>query len=201
MTSQGSTQRVTSTRYIDLLPSSCCYLVCCLLTSLRPNAKQNGEFMGDINARLQHGLVGPFIKMPLYDAGMTALLVSEAQSLAELADVLGRTETAAMLRQRCVDMRAKMQAHLWNEQIGIFSNKFSGNASFYNRIGPTSFFPLFARAATDAQAERMMKEWLHSPTRFCISPTGDSKGNNDFCYWGCKSASGEVSPSLALLHS
>jgi len=142
---------------------------------------QNGEFMCDLNAPgcIEEGLVGPFVKMPLYDVGMTGLLVSEAQALAELADVLGRSETAAMLRARCAAMRQLTQQHLWHEQLGIFSNKFAGNASFYPRISPTSFFPLFARAATDDQAKRMMKEWLHSPTRFCVSPTGDMKGNND----------------------
>ena len=66
-----------------------------------------------------------------------------------------------------------------------------GNASFYPRIGPTSFFSLFARAPTDEQAKRMVVEWLHSPTRFCVSPTGDMKGNNDLCYWGLPSISAD----------
>ena len=109
---------------------------------------QNGNFMPDLNApgSIEQGLVGPFVKMPLYDVGMSALLVSEAQALAELAVLLGRNDTAAMLAKRCVDMRALMQAHLWNDQLGIYSNKFSGNNSFYPRISPTSFFPVFARS-------------------------------------------------------
>ena len=66
---------------------------------------QNGEFMCDLNAPgcIEEGLVGPFVKMPLYDVVMTGLLVSEAQALAELADALGRSETAAMLRASGAD--------------------------------------------------------------------------------------------------
>ena len=154
---------------------------------------QNGEFMCDLNAPgcIQDGLVGSFVQMPLYDIGMTSLLVSEAQSLAVLATALGRTETAAMLNARCEAMRANMRTNLWHDSLGIYANKFSGNGSFYPRIGPTSFFSLFARAPTDDQAKRMMAEWLHSPTRFCVSPTGDMKGNNDFCYWGLPSISAD----------
>jgi putative isomerase len=154
---------------------------------------QNGEFMQDLNApgTIEQGLVGGFVKMPLYDVGMSALLVSEAQSLAELALVLGRNDTAAMLTTRCEGMRALMQQHLWHEKLGIYSNKFSGNSSFYPRISPTSFFPMFARSPTDDQAKRMIKEWLTSPTRFCVSPTGDMKGNNQMCWWGLPSISAD----------
>ena len=40
-----------------------------------------------------------------------------------------------------------------------------------------------ATAATDAQAERMMREWLLSPEHFCIAPKGDYAGLKDTCYW------------------
>ena len=154
---------------------------------------QNGNFMKDLNApgTFQDGLVGPFIQMPLYDVGMTSLLVSEAEALIELAVVLGRTETAAMLRARCDSMRALMQQNLWNEELGVYSNKFSINNSFYPRISPTSFWPLFARAPNDTQAKRMMTDWMMSPKRFCVSPTGDSAGNTDECYWGLPSISAD----------
>lgn len=154
---------------------------------------QNGEFMDDLNApgTIMNGLVGPFLQMPLYDVGMTSLMVSEAESLIELAVVLGRIDTATMLRKRCDNIRALMQTHLWNEALGIYSNKFSNNGSFYPRISPTSFWPLFARAPNETQAKRMMAEWLHSPTRFCISPNGDFTGNNEMCYWGLPSISAD----------
>ena len=78
--------------------------------------------------------------MPLYDVGMTSLLVSEAESLAELALVAfdpPRTEDAVMLRARCDDMRSRMREHLWHPDLHTFVNKFSTNGSFYPRISPT----------------------------------------------------------------
>ena len=74
---------------------------------------------------VKEGLVGPYVQMPLYDIGMTSLLVSEAESLAELADVLGRTSTAAMLRDRCDSMRALMNANLWYDDIGKYQYSIS----------------------------------------------------------------------------
>ena len=149
--------------------------------------------MPDLNdpASWHDGLLGKFLQMPLYDIGMTALLVSEAEALALLADVLERHDTATMLRERCENMRALMRQHLWHDGLGIYSNKFSGNDSFYPRISPTSFFPLFARAPTDDQATRMMQNWLMNATRFCISPNGDGAGNTDDCYWGLPSISAD----------
>ena len=74
------------------------------------------------------------------------------------------------------------------------------------RISPTSFWPLFARAPTDAQAARMVAEWLHSPTRFCVSKTGDaSRGRH--CHSalsaGCQCLSflGDLHTSLAVASS
>lgn len=118
----------------------------------RPAISGYGNFMPDLNnaSSWKPRLVGKYIQMPLYDVGMTSLLVSEAEALAELAEVLGRAETAAMLRARCLDMRARIQAHLWSEALGMYSNAWP-NGTFYPRIGPTSFFLLFARAPTAAQ--------------------------------------------------
>ena len=132
------------------------------------------------------GLLGRYIQMPLADVGMTSLLVSEAEALVELAEILGRTETAAMLRARCADMRARIQAHMWSEELGMYSNTWP-NGSFYPRIGPTSFFPLFAQAPTDDQAKQMMTGWLMNASHFCVSLTGDGAGNADTCYWGLPS--------------
>eukprot|EP00966_Prymnesium_polylepis_P194679 4512857-Prymnesium_polylepis.1 len=44
-----------------------------------------------------------------------------------------------------------------------------------------------ATAATDAQAETMVRDWLLSPDHFCVAPDGDFKGNSDDCYWGLPS--------------
>ena len=76
-------------------------------------------------------------------------------------------------------LQALIQKHLWNEEIGIFANKFSAeytgkcNATgivqgtscsggdcckdgWYNRISPTSFYPLQSGIATDAQVKPLL---------------------------------------------
>eukprot|EP01045_Picozoa_sp_COSAG04_P028572 COSAG04_NODE_4471_length_2069_cov_1.607614_2_plen_471_part_00 len=135
----------------------------------------------------KQGLLGPYMQMELYDVAMSSLTVTEADCLAQLAEIIGRDKEAGMLRQRAERLRRLIRQHLWVEDEGVFANKFSSNETFYRRISPTSFLPLFARAATDAQATSMVRNWLHSPKHFCIAPSGDSAGNADSCWWGLPS--------------
>eukprot|EP00039_Didymoeca_costata_P002667 m.61818 g.61818 ORF g.61818 m.61818 type:complete len:831 (-) comp11450_c0_seq2:48-2540(-) len=126
-------------------------------------------------------------QMMLYDVGMSSMFVSEASCLATLAkDVLGRTKDAEMLTERAMTMQKKISAHLWDDQGGIYTNKF-WNESFYRRISPTSFYSMLAGAATDKQAIGMVNNWLHSPKHFCIAQDGDYEKNNGSCYWGLPS--------------
>ena len=129
--------------------------------------------------------------MQLYDVGMTSMWVQEAFALAELAAVAGRPQSLAdMLTARGKAMAAKISANLWNEELGIFVNRFSAdhnNGSFYEHVSPTSFYALQAHAATDDQAARMAENWLLNSSRFCIAPNGDYQGLKDTCYWGLPS--------------
>ena len=86
-------------------------------------------------------------------------------------------------------LSALIQNNLWNADIGAYSNKFSFNNSFYARTSPTTFYPLLAGAATDAQVETLVNSWLFNSSRFCITPNGDFAGNTDACYWGLPSIS------------
>ena len=83
-------------------------------------------------------------------------------------------------------LASAVAAHLWDEEGGIFTNRF-WNGSFYRRISPTSFYAMLAAAPTDQQAASMVTAWLLSPERFCIAPLGDFAGNADECYWGLPS--------------
>ena len=139
----------------------------------------DGEFWSNQDALMQ-----------LYDVGMTSMFSMEAAALAELADAIGRPE-GPLLRRRAGSMAARISAHLWDEQGGIFTNKFA-NGSFYRRISPTSFYALLANASTDAQAELMMTHWMMNRSRFCVTPRGDMAGNDaDGCYWGLPSISAD----------
>jgi putative isomerase len=124
--------------------------------------------------------------MELYDVGFASMFVQEADALATLADLIGRSSDAAALTARADSQRRLIAANLWDPSGGIFTNRF-WNGTFYRRITPTSFYSMMAKAATDAQAEAMAKNWLLSPEHFCIAPGGDFVGNSDDCYWGLPS--------------
>ena len=94
-------------------------------------------------------------------------MVAESEALATIAMFLGRTADAAVLRARQADLGKLLAEHLWSESNGVFSNVLA-NGSAYIRIAPTSFYPMLAGVASDAQATRMIYEWLSNQTRFCV---------------------------------
>ena len=109
------------------------------------------------------------------------MFVSEAESLATLAGIIGRPEDATKMAARAASQRGLIAKHLWDEQGGIYTNKF-WNGTFYRRISPTSFYAMMAGAPTDEQAAAMVTNWLLNPDHFCVAPNGDFKGNsNDWC--------------------
>jgi len=118
--------------------------------------------------------------------GFASMFVQEAESLATLAGILGRTADVTKMKARAAQQRALIQKNLWDDKGGIYTNKF-WNGTFYRRISPTSFYSMLAGAATDDQATQMVNNWLHSPEHFCIAKDGDFKGNKDTCYWGLPS--------------
>ena len=79
--------------------------------------------------------------MQLYDVGMTSMWVQEAFALAKLAVVAGRPQSLAdMLNARGKAMAQKISDNLWDEDLGIFVNRFSAdhnNGSFYEHVSPT----------------------------------------------------------------
>ena len=172
-------------------------LVC--LGSYNPIADQDhagnkGNTMQD--ARFESGLDnspmydGEFFnttshQMMLYDVGMTSMVAQEAQSMSFLAGIIGRSEQE-MLLNRSKHFSRLLSEHSWDTNLEIFSNKFP-NGSFYERISPTSFYPLQVRTATDEQADSMVSNWLQNSKRFCISQTGDPSENEPNCYWGLPS--------------
>lgn len=125
-------------------------------------------------------------RMMLCDVGMSSMVINEADALSSIADIIGRSSEAQRMRQRVAIMRQEI-AKLWDPVAGMYVNRFVGNGSFYRRISPTSFYALLAKAATDAQAESMVRNWLLSPEHFCIAVNGDFVGNSNDCYWGLPS--------------
>eukprot|EP00662_Eupelagonemidae_sp_cell21_P035625 gene35625-55559_t len=60
--------------------------------------------------------------------------------------------------------------------------------SFHPRLSPTSFYPLLAGAATDAQARDLLRLWLTHPGRFCVSRPGHRADASAHCHWGVPSS-------------
>ncbi len=101
----------------------------------------------------------------LADVGLTSLYVMDCDALAEIATLLGKSADAKELRARAETYRTALRG-LWSEEKGIFLDKRTDTGQPSLRLAPTHFYPLLARAATPAQAARMMKEHYFNPAEF-----------------------------------
>ena len=130
--------------------------------------------------------------MALYDVGMTANLASDMEALARTGDAwcASTPKTAphttpcsedakakiATLRERAAQLSQLTQEHLWNEDVGAYTNKMPGaeynrtTDAFYPRVSPTSFYPMMSGVPTPQQADRIVKDHLLNPTGFCVTP-------------------------------
>jgi len=99
------------------------------------------------------------------DAGLMGLYVADCAALADIARILGRPNEAAELDARASAYRARLQT-LWDERAGIYLNRNLDTGAASPRLSPTNFYPLLARAATPAQAARMIREHLLNPAEF-----------------------------------
>jgi hypothetical protein len=103
--------------------------------------------------------------LELADAGLTGLYVMDCDNLAEIANILGKVQDAKELKERGNNYRKNL-SQLWDEKDGIYKNKRTDTGEFSSRLSPTNFYTLLAKAPTQAQAERMIKEHLLNPEEF-----------------------------------
>jgi neutral trehalase len=94
-----------------------------------------------------------------------SLYVADCDALAEIADTLGKASEARELRERGSSYRAKL-ATMWDEKAGIFLNRDLATGKPSQRLSPTNFYPLLARAASPQQANRMIGEHLLNANEF-----------------------------------
>jgi hypothetical protein len=104
-------------------------------------------------------------RMELADVGLISLYVADCEALAQIARLLGKQREARELGIRGDRYRQQIQ-QLWDEKTGMFLNRDLHSGAFSPRISPTNFYPLLAKAATAAQAERIVKEHLLDPHEF-----------------------------------
>jgi len=103
--------------------------------------------------------------LELADAGLMGLYVMDCDALAEIAGVLGKGKEVGELKERGEYYRKNL-SQLWDDKAGIYKNKRTDTREFSPRLSPTNFYPLLAKAPTQAQAERMVNEHLLNPEEF-----------------------------------
>ncbi|MCD6288920.1 MAG: hypothetical protein J7M34_00345, partial [Anaerolineae bacterium] len=119
--------------------------------------------------------------MELADVGLNSLYVMDCDALADIARVLGRNDEAKELQQRAETFRHNLTS-LWDEETGIFLNRRTDTGEYSYRLSPTNFYPLLARAATQEQAERMIREHFYNPNEFWGDWIMPSIARNDPAY-------------------
>ena len=119
--------------------------------------------------------------MALADVGLNGMYVMDCDALAEIAGVLGRAEAERELRARADRFRQALVA-LWDEDTGLFHNRHMDTGRFSHHLSPTNFYALLGRAATQAQAERMVAEHFYNPGEFWGEWILPSIARNDPAY-------------------
>jgi hypothetical protein len=101
----------------------------------------------------------------LNDVGLNSLYALDAECLSKIAAILGRDEDEKKFAADYEHMKQLVREKLWNEQDGIYENRF-WNGQFSKRLSTANFYPLLAGIATPEQAKRMVEEHLLNPKEF-----------------------------------
>lgn len=120
------------------------------------------------------------------DIGLNALLVLDAEVLADWANRRGDHATATRLLARAATLRSRIGTTLWDSERSIFANR-RWSGAFVRSVAPTSFYPLLADAAAPAQQQGLSAA-LADPLKFggrwrLPSVTRDDPAYRDNVYW------------------
>jgi len=99
------------------------------------------------------------------DVGLMSMYIADSDALAEIAVELGKDAEARELMARAKKYRAKL-ATMWDEKAGMFLNRNLHTGENSTRLSPTNFYPLMAKAATQAQAKTMVEKHLLNEKEF-----------------------------------
>jgi len=103
--------------------------------------------------------------MEYADVGLMSEYVMDCNSLAAIADILGKKTDAKEIMERSIKYGGKLRS-LWDDSTGIFLNKRLDNGTKSYRLSPTNFYPMMAKVCTQKQAEVMMKKHYFNPPEF-----------------------------------
>ncbi len=104
-------------------------------------------------------------KLLLADVGLMSLYIMDCEALSDIAGALHEQSIQKELLNRATKYRRNLNK-LWNEEKGIYLNKRLDNNQFSDKISPTNFYPLLAKAPTQKQAARMIQEHFFNPKEF-----------------------------------
>ena len=115
------------------------------------------------------------------DVGLMSMYIADCDTLAEIATELGKADEARELKERGEKYRAKLKT-MWDEKAGMFLNRDLHEGTTVTRLSPTNFYPLLAKAATPAQARRMIDGHLTNPNEFWGEWVMPSIARNDAAF-------------------
>jgi hypothetical protein len=118
--------------------------------------------------------------MELADVGLTGLYILDCECLAELADLLGRSE-ARELRERA-ELSKNGLEELWDEKTGLYLNRRTDTMEPSMRISPTNFYALFSDRVSKERTERILKEHFFNSEEFYGEYIIPSVPRNDPAY-------------------
>lgn len=148
------------------------------------NTMQGAKFESGLDNSPMYDNV-PFNKqtgiMEFADVGLMSLYIMDCNSLATMADILGKKEDAKELRERSARYAEKLSS-LWDENTGIFLNKRLDNGEKSYRLSPTNFYPMLAKVCSQKQAEIMMTKHYFNPDEFYGEFVMPSIARNDSAF-------------------
>lgn len=103
--------------------------------------------------------------LEMSDVGLNAYLALDAWSLWEMAKILGYEEDAAEFERKYNDLKEKINAELWNDEVGFYINKHWDGRWEY-QYEPQMFFTLTAGIVPPDRAKRMIEGFLLNETEF-----------------------------------
>ena len=101
----------------------------------------------------------------LEDVGLTGLYIKDCYSLAQIAEILGASEKAAILYDRAHALEDKLES-LWEEDFGMYLCRREDTGEFQYRISPFHFHALFSKKAGKEHAERLVRDHFYNKEEF-----------------------------------
>ncbi len=102
--------------------------------------------------------------LELQDVGLTSLYIADCNSLAEIAEVLGRTDERNELLKRAEQLTYQMERN-WDDEFGAYLNYRTDVDSLSTRVSPTLFYPMLAGITNIDRAQQII-EHFYDTTKF-----------------------------------